>query len=222
MAIAIDGTGNGTGSSSITATASLTTSSTNDYIIACARFQATALTSVSGSTLGTFTKIAENINSGNNVTIWAIFSSGTISSETITATQSQAFDMTLDVFGVSGTNQSSLVWDSGGPVVSNSSPQNFTNATADCLLVNIVNWFIANPNAGTGFTALSGSGPNGDLTQYKLLSSTGTTSIGTGNDGLVNSFAAVGIPLASGGGGGGGTTAIKPVKANFYSPFSAY
>lgn len=198
MTLAIDGTGNNTAGSSFTVAASLTTASTSDYIIACVRYQAAAVTSVVGGTLGALTQIASQVSGTDNCAIYAKLSAGTLASEIITVTQNQAFDIAVDVFGVSGSNQTSLVFDAGGPVTAGSSPQNFTTVNADTMLISVMDWFIAAPGAGTGFTAIPGSNVFGILSQYKILSAAGTTSIGSGNDGLVNAFAAIAIVQSAG------------------------
>lgn len=198
MALAIDGTAHGT-SSTTTCTATLTTSSTNDYIIACV-FAQNAVIGVSGSTLGAFTQIGVEINGSDLSYIFAIFSSGALTSEVVTATStSSPAILTVDAFGVSGSGQTSLVFDSGGPVTGAACPVSFTNASANVMLVASIGWFIANPGAGTGFTQLPGSGGDALVTEYDVLSATATTSVTTGNDGLTNAVVAVGIVQASGG-----------------------
>ncbi len=192
MSLAIDGTANGQALANTTLTANLTTTQINDYIIVCIDAD-TAIISVSSPILGTFTQLCTT-GSAPYTAMYAVFSTGILSSETITVTQTQAGNIRADFFGVSSSNQTSLVFDAGGPVTGSSAPLSITTVNSNTMVIGTFStFFISGIGPGAGFTLIPGSDVNFITTEYAVLSSTATTSVGTGNDGVVFGAAVIAI-----------------------------
>jgi hypothetical protein len=202
MALAIDGSAHVLASGT-TPTITLTTTQTNDIIILTSRNNSVTISSVVGATIGSFTQISHNTN-GAHGDIWACFSSAALTSEVVTVTIDNAFNPTFDIFGVSGSNQTSLTgaFDAGGPQVSASSPIGITTVNANTMVIGIFGIIIVpNVGAGTNYTAVPNSDNDFLLTEYRVLSSTSTESVGTAGDGLIHFSSVIAIVQASGGGG---------------------
>ena len=197
--IAIDGTAHGNTPSGATVAATLTTTSTNDYIIATITTNQGPLTSVVGSTLGAFTRLIAFQDAGapaHTVEIWAKFSATAKTSEVITATNVLAGFATMDVFGVKNSGQTGLWLDNNSPVKGIGDPVSVTTYAAITLVIAAFRCNTASPTAGSGFTTLSGADYH--LTEYKILTSaqslscTMTVGVGTADGGVV-----VAIPMPS-------------------------
>jgi hypothetical protein len=215
MAMAVDGSVSASATSTTVVLSSLTTTQANDYIIVAVGANSADVVlgnvqTVVGSSLGSFTRIALLVNGSNQESsIWAKFSTGTLASEVITLTANVTSYISSTAFGVSGSGQSSLVWDANTPKTQASYPPTYVNVTPDCFLIG--NWGDWQNNS---ITTSPAGGVNiastGDYrsTVVLLRSTTGTTTFTTGT-GDSNNHVFVGIPLA--GGGGGGTLTAKKV-----------
>lgn len=211
MALAIDGSAhylNPFGSTS-TPTITLTTTQTNDIIILAANRDGDPILSVVGATLGAFTQLFTP-GSANGADMWACFAPSALSSEVVTITQTHNFDNAYDIFGVSGSNQTSLTgaFDAGGPQTSATAPISITTVNANTMVIALFSIIISqSPGASSGYTVVPNSDIDHMVTTYKVLSATGTESPGTnGNDGLVSTAAVIAIVQAAGGGGGSPVT----------------
>jgi hypothetical protein len=201
---AIDGSihGNNTGG---TTSVTLTTTQSNDYIIVTILSNGGPVTGVSGSSLGAFTRIAfTNTGQLANVSeIWAKFSPAALTSEVITVTMTSSNYTTVDAFGVSGSNQTSLAWDAGSPVTSiwpgTTNPLSITTTTPDTMVIGHF-YMPSNDTAfspGTGYTFIG----NGDFssTEYQVFTSAGAKTVDVSVT-VVGASCAVAIPKAAGGG----------------------
>jgi hypothetical protein len=187
--LAIDGSVHANASTTTVTTATLTATHANDYIIACIGSNAAADISTVKSGSGTsFTKLATAGPANNFINIWALFSTG-IFSDTVVVTQSGAAFCTVDAFCVSGSGQTSLVFDSGGPQTLTGDPISITTVNPNTMVIAAFRESsAANPTAGGGFSQISGA--DFFLTEYQLLPSAGTlsctqtTGAGTANGGI--------------------------------------
>jgi hypothetical protein len=198
MALAIDGTVHNTTASGTSLAVSLTTTNANDYIMVCISSNGDPITGVSGSTLGAFTQVglATRDVSTHSQSIWAKFASGLLTSETITATYTTSTFMTMDAFGVSGSGQTSLVFDPAGVQIHNgpgvADPILITTTNAITMVVATFGLQSSSTNsAGAGFTAISGI--DWSLVEYDILSATGTTTAACGTPSTSNGAVAIAI-----------------------------
>jgi hypothetical protein len=195
LTLAIDGSVHHNSTASSQAV-SLTTSNTNDYIIVCVTTNSGPVTSITGGGLS-FSRIASNGVSNQVVEVWSAFASSTLSATSLTINTTASNFLTIDAFGVSGSNQTSTVFDSGGPQTG-TDPISITTANPNTMVIAAYRELSAgNPTAGTSFTAVSGA--DFQLVEYKVLSSTATISCtqGTGA-GSANGGVAFAIVQASG------------------------
>lgn len=175
MALAIDGSVHKNLGSSSSTTVSLTTTQPNDYIIVVVETNGGPGLSVSSAAVGSFTRLGRAGSAGLPLEIWAAFSSAALTADTITVTTTNPNFLTIDAFGVSGSGQTSLVFDSGGPQTASTDPVSITTVNANTMVIAAFrDNSTPTPTAGAGFTAVSGA--NFLLTEYKILSAPATTS----------------------------------------------
>jgi hypothetical protein len=181
-----------------------TTTAAGCYVIVTCRAAggsgADSITSIVGATIGAFTKIS----AGDYQELWACFATATLTSEAITITQPHNADSIYDIFAVSGSNQTALVWDPGSPVKGLGAPLSITTTNASTILISEYQATL-NPLPdgahGPGWTGISYA--NSLLSQYRVLTSAGTTSVTTEYDPNAYAGIVVAIPENTGGGGGG-------------------
>lgn len=198
MALAIDGSVHGNNASTTSIGVNLTTTQTNDYIIVVIETNGGPVVSVSSVALGSFTFMASQLVPAQTTQyeeVWYKFSSGTLTADTITVTNSIANFITVDAFGVSGSGQLSAIFDSGGPQTSATDPISITTASPSTMVIAGFRVGTTSPTNGAGFTQIAGA--NFALVEYKLLSSAQTLSctVGTGV-GTSNGSIAFGIVAA--------------------------
>lgn len=192
--LAIDAAVHINASTTTVTTATLTATHSNCYIIAALLSNAAAdvVTVKSGGGIS-FARIAGSANPNNWSEFWALFSSGTFS-DTIVVTQSAAAFCTVDAFAVSGSGQTSLVWDAGGPVNGAPDPYSITTVNPNTMVLAMFREASAStPTAGAGFTQIGGA--DFMLTEYKLVATATTTSctqtVGAGTSSETNIIAVV-------------------------------
>jgi hypothetical protein len=213
VTLAIDGSAH-TAQNTASCVIALTTTQANDYIIVCFLSNGSPSISVVGSSIGAFTQIgiASRGSSQFSEEIWAKFSPGVLSGENITITLNSANVIVVDVFGVSGSGQASLVFDAGGPQVVNGmpgDPVSLTTTNANTMVIGAFSLASGASNTpGSGFTLVN----SGDFhqTEYQVLSSAATTSVALGIPGAADGGVAIAIVMTIGGGGGGGTFVLEP------------
>src|SRR5229473_1450520 len=112
MALAIDGSlffANTFGGSATIASPGLTTANAGDIIILTVYNNSSNINSVTGASIGSFTRMgASSGNSPPAVEYWACFASAALTGEVVTVVQANNFDVRYNLFGVSGSNQTSL------------------------------------------------------------------------------------------------------------------
>lgn len=201
VTMAIDGTAHNTGGT-ISIAVTLTTTHTNDYIIVSISSNGSPIISVVGSTLGAFTRIAIATRDVGTHTqeIWAIFSPAILTSQVITVTASVGDFMTVDAFGVTGTGQSALIFDAGGPQShagpSVADPISITTVGINTMV--IASFGLSGgptETAGSGFTQISGT--DWSAVEYKSLSAPATTSAALGTPSNSNGSVIIAIVAAS-------------------------
>ena len=209
MALAIDGSVhavNTFGGSATIALPGLTTTQANDIILLAVLNFSSGITSVTGATLGSFTRIgASTANTPPMVEYWACFAASALTGEVVTVVQTNNFDCRYDLFGVSGSNQTSItgafeafIGNENG-AFNNTLPQNYTTTHADAMIISTAQTgFGVNPTAGSGFTAISSA--DAMLTQYKVLAATATESVTSSDPALAQAMAAFAVIQAAGGG----------------------
>jgi len=202
MALAIDGSAHANTTGVLTLT--LTTTQANDYIIVTVLSNGGPVVSATGSSLGAFTKTtSSNTGASNNVSeIWAKFAPAPLTSEVITVVMATTTFTTADAFGVSGSNQTSLVWDAGSPVNSGSgglaNPLSLTTTTPDTMVIGHF-YMPSNFNAftpGTGYTFISNT--DYSAVEYQVFSSAGAKTVDVSVT-VVGCSSAVAIPLGASG-----------------------
>lgn len=210
MALAIDGAvfyANPFGGPTSVALPGLTTANANDIIILAILNIGSTITSVTGASIGSFTRIGAS--SGANppaLEVWACFASSALSGEVVTVVQGSAFDCRYNLFGVSGSNQTSLtgafetfIGNELG-AFNGSMPQNFTTTHANAMIIG---------GSQVGFGAIAATANNGFafvitpvdpiVTIYKVLSATSTESISHDQDAVCHSMFGFAVIQASAG-----------------------
>jgi hypothetical protein len=196
MALAIDGQVHTNSGGSASLAVSLTTTLTNDYIIVCITTNGAPVTSVTSAHL-TFSFIVAVDAVGQDIEFWAAFSTGALSSESITINTTTSAFLTIDAFGVSGSGQTSLVFDSGGPQTGIVDPVSITTVNANTMVIAGLrqSTFAAEP-AGSGFSTLNTA--DFQLVEYKVLTSAQTLSCTQNNPGTANGVLVIAIVQATG------------------------
>lgn len=177
--LALDGSAEGTGSGA-TVTATMSTSLANNIIMVSVLSNGGAVSGVSGSTLGLFTRRATNGAASPQETWWKL-ATGVLTSEVITVSAPAAFT-TVIAFAVNGSRTASPF--DGTAVTGTTDPLSITTTNANTMVLGCWRGGVPSMTAGAGFTAIQ---LNADfaLSEYKLLSSAQTISvtIGTGAGG---------------------------------------
>jgi len=203
MALALDGSVHGNSGSSNSLPVSLSTSNGNVVIVVCVTTNGGPVTGVSGSTMGAFT-LRKAQGGPNFIETWYKKSTSALSSETITVSTTSSSFITVDAFGISGAD-TTTIFDSNvslpnAPGGANHVVVSTTNANDFIFAAYRFN-STPSPTEGTGFTKISGA--NFQLVEYKIVSATQSSldiGIGTG-DGDENNGIGDAIIQATGGGG---------------------
>lgn len=213
MAIALDVGGGSPGHNNATAgsvAASLSTSNANCIIIAVITTNGGPVSSVTTSpsslSFSLRVKAVQDGNSALTLEIWQAVASSTLSSETITANLSSSNFTTVDVFGISGADTSTIN-DSNGSIPAkqetNFNTVSATTSNANDFLIGAYRFKGASgtSSAGSGWTAIGNT--DYQLCEYQIVAATSTYTalIGTldGNEGCGVFDAVI---QATGGGGG--------------------
>ena len=203
MTLAIDGMVH-TSQNTASCVVALTTTQANDYIMVCFLSNGAPTLSVVGASLGAFTQIGQVFRGTSPFSeeVWAKFSPGVLSGENITITLNTAAVIVVDAFGVSGSGQTALVFDSGGPQTLSGMPADpisLTTVNANTMVIGSFSLGSGASNTpGTGFSLVN----SGDFHQveYKVLSATATTSVALGIPGASDGGIAVAIVQNTSGG----------------------
>lgn len=182
MALARDGHGHANATSA-TPSASLTTAGPG--VVCClVTTNGGPVTGVAGSTLGAFTRVGRSSSGGFPIELWRAYSSGALSSEVITVTNTSSAFTTIDVWGIASTPSSSALDSDASNPSTNTDASTLTIDTvaAACFICGGYRLFEPNPTAGAGLTLISGA--DYQLAQYAIVSSAQNDfsfGIGTGN-----------------------------------------
>ena len=159
----------------------LTTSSANDLIVVDAASNGSGLTASGVTATGlTFTKHS-SFGVSQTIERWSAVASSALSGVTITVTQTNQDFLAVTAYGISGANTSSP-WDSGGPQTG-TDPISITTVNANTMVIGTYKMnSTASPTAGTGFTQIAADASSFHMSEYKIVSATGTYSVtlGTG------------------------------------------
>lgn len=193
MALALDGSAHNNSGGASSLGASLTTTNTNDIIIAVATVNGGPVTSVSGGGL-TWAKKASGTSDGGSsqfLELWYAVAAGTLSGTTITVNQTSSSYITIDVFAISGAD-TATIWDGAAVTGSGAGcdPLSISTTNANAFIIGAYRENSAsNPTEGAGFTKISGA--DFQLAEYKVVSSTQSglsvtqgTGAGTANAGI--------------------------------------
>lgn len=211
MALAIDGSlyfANTFGGSATIASPGLTTTNANDIIILSVLNLGATINSVTGASIGSFTRIgASSGGSPPAQEIWACVAPSALTGEVVTIVQAQNFDCRYNLFGVSGTGQTSLtgIFETfiGNELgaFNGSMPQNYTTTHADTMIIG---------GSAVGFGSIAATANNGFAfvvtptdplaVIYKVLSATSTESLSHNQDNLCNNMLGFAIIKAAAGG----------------------
>lgn len=176
-------------------------------VVAIVTSNTVAPTGVAGATVGAFTKIAQGGSATSLITAWLVQSAGALTDEVITVTRDNTAFISVHVFGVTGTN---VELDASSPDVTTGVGHcSLDTAVADALIIGAYRFgSTSSPTAGTGFTAIAGTGFM--LTERLTASVTQSgldIDIGTG-DGNENGGLAFALIEADDGGGEGVSIAV--------------
>jgi hypothetical protein len=179
MALGLDGVVTGTATATSKAV-SLTTSVANSRIFVAVTCNGGPVVSVTASGL-TFTRRARNVNGGINLELWSAPATGTLSSLSITVTQTSSAFLSVHAFGISNggatpsfdTNGAlpNLVQDgNGGSGGATTTRASITTSQTNDLLISVYRFLStsAPTNPGTGWTQISSA--NFMECQYKIVS----------------------------------------------------
>jgi hypothetical protein len=224
MTMALDGSlyfANTFGGSTTIASPGLTTANAGDIVVLTILNNSSGITSVTGATLGAFTRIgASSGSSPPMLEVWACFAPSALSGEVVTVVQTNAYDCRYNLFGISGSNQTSLTG-AFETLIGNelgafngAMPQNYTTTHADTLIIGttFVGFSQVAVTANNGFT-FTITPVDGLTTVYKVLSATSTESISTDQDVFCHGMFALAVIQAAGGGGGGVTGTLAVTEA---------
>ena len=183
MAFSIDGNVNAINFGGTSQAVSLTTSNTNDVILMVVAGTGGPVVSVTSSNL-TFTRrsVTFKVVPSTTLEVWYAISSGTLSSESITVTQTGSSTLVINAFGLSGAN-TSTPWDTNVslPAFGNTSATGSTTNANDLLLF-CERFSTVGPSLPTGFTSIYSSANL--CTAYQIVSSTQTSVTVTDPSGL--------------------------------------
>ncbi len=172
MALSLDGSVHKNITSGSSTTVTLTTTVAGVVVLASTT-NGSPLTSVSSSNT---TGWAQRAGQAGDLELWYGVSAGALVGEVITVTWSGATSYsTLDVFGVGGSDTTSI-WDPNGALPSSATNPpipavgSITTTNANDFLIAISRGGTGSPTADTGWTAVSGA--DFQLVQYKIVSAT--------------------------------------------------
>lgn len=177
--LVLDGSGHGN-TSTTTVAATITTTHTNDVIVATVSDPGGSPT-IADTSLLTWTARTGSPYSGGGHTqyVWSAVSAGILTADVVTVTAAATFH-TLDVFGVSGADTSTIF--DASVVQASPDPVLISTTFANTFIYGVANAGTGSPTAGTGFTLISGADFQG--VEYKIVSAAQTNlSVGwtTGN-----------------------------------------
>lgn len=208
MALALDGSAHGNSGSASSQAVTLTTALAG-IIYVVILTNGGPITGVSDTAGLTYALRASASAGGSNVIeTWYAVSAGAHTSNVITATTTSANFITVEAFGVSGCD-TSTIWDAhaGIPVTAGGAapvtPLSISTSTADDFIIGVMREAnTASPIEDTGWTKISGA--DYSLSEYKIVSSVQTAL--AVQEGVVDANAANGaiadaIIIASAGGG---------------------
>lgn len=198
--LSLDGLGAEANSSNATTSATIVTSLSNNIIVACLLANGENASTVVGSSLGSFTRRARIIVSGNNVEVWWVLAPSPLSGggEGITVTFPNPTFNTVTAFAVNGAKTSApFDTDPSLPAIGSSDPLSVSTAATNTLVFAAYRMAgTANPTFGGGFTQIQGLG-NFFAVGCKIFSSPQT---------------GLSIPLATGAGDSNGSIADAIVQ----------
>ena len=171
MALSLDGSAHINSSNSASLGVALTTSNSNDIICVVATVNGAPVTSVTASGL-TFTKRANaGTTSAFQIELWTAVATSPLTALTITTTQTSSAFITVDVFGISGAD-TSTIFDANAALPSEVSSGNpsISTDTADTFCLGCMRGTGGSPVAGAGWTAISAA--DYQVTEYQIVSST--------------------------------------------------
>ncbi len=190
VSMALDGKVHGSFTSGSSTTLSLTTANANDVIIAVVAVNTTTVSTISSAHLNFTLRKREQVSGGPYyLDVWYAVAPVALSAEAITVTLSAALGSpypycTVDIFGVSGAN-TSTIFDSNSslPAAVQSGDVKLSTSNANDFILGAYRMAtIPSPTAGTGWTQISGA--NYQLVEYQIVSSVQSSldvAIGTGS-----------------------------------------
>jgi hypothetical protein len=187
--LALDGKAHTNFTSGSSASLSLTTAHANDVIIAAVTVNNTTVASIKSAHLNFTLRKREQASDGlpDYLEVWYAVAPAALSSEVITVTLSNGNTdyCTVDVFGISGANTTTIF--DGNPSLPAAVPSGdikLSTSNAKDFVFGVYRMSTtATPTAGAGWTQISGA--NYQLVQYRIVSATQSNldvAIGTGSD----------------------------------------
>lgn len=176
MALALDGTpahANAGSSSSLGVT--LSTTNTNDIICVVVTTNGGPVTGISDDDALSWSKrvaVSTGGSGDDDLEFWTAVASSALSSDIITVQTTTSQYLTIDAFGISGADISTI-FDANAALpdtVTDNTHAVISTDTADTFLIGAYRLTAANPTEGIGWTKISGK--HFQLVEYKIVSST--------------------------------------------------
>lgn len=157
------------------------TTVTNTIVCASVEYNSGPLVSVTSPSLS-WTKGASDF-AGSGIDFWYAIASGVLSSEVITATNTNSDYVAISVFAFSGVNTSSPI--DGSPVIGDDPLTIGTAATNAAVIAGFRDGSTPSPTAGSGWTQVSGV--DYQLVEYQIFTSPQSSVVCTQTTGAGNS-----------------------------------
>lgn len=176
MALALDGSVHGNSGSASSLSVSLTTANAGDDIFVVVTTNGGPVTSVTATGLTFSLHTAGQFSAGQPLEIWYAKNAGVLTAVSITINTTSADFITVDAFGISGADVST-VFDSNGSVPNLTTVFGgdaiISTTSANCFLLGAYRQSsTVSPTAGAGFTLISGA--DYQLVEYFIVSAAQT------------------------------------------------
>lgn len=198
--MSLDGSNSNVNPGTSSLSTDITTTKTDNVIVAMVLVNGGPLTGVSGSTLGAFTKRASAGTGANLIEEWYVISPVVLTNEVVTAVATSSGYMTVIVFAVNGA-KTSAPFDTNAslPNLGTTDPRTVSTTGSNTMIIGGLRGSTDMPTPGAGYTGIEN-----DLTgafmlvEYKLVSSAQTNLSVTVGTGAGTTNGAIGDALVQG------------------------
>lgn len=197
--MSLDGSAADVNTTGLTASISLSTTKTNNVIVVMVFSNQGPLVSVTGSTLGAFTKRASTGSGANIMEEWYAISPGILTMEIITAICPASGFSAMIGFAVNGA-KTSAPFDTNValPSIGATDPVTVSTTATNTMVLGAFRMSTDTPSAGTGFTQIENPASVFMLAEYKIVSSPQTNLSVTVGIGAGTTVSSIGDALVQG------------------------